>query len=74
VPTHGFAMHGFPPRAPPFRPPQTGDKMDGSVEVATATVIIPVVLFTLKKVFDIDRRLARVETKIEIFLNGKKNK
>jgi len=48
--------------------------MNGAMDMATATVLIPVVLFMLKKVFDIDKRLARVETKIEIFLNGKKNK
>lgn len=37
----------------------------------TNAVVIPVILFMLKKVFDIDKRLVRVETKLETFMNGK---
>ena len=44
--------------------------IDGEV-VVTTTVLTPLMLFILKKVFDIDKRLVKVETKIETFLNGK---
>jgi len=48
--------------------------MAGEIDLTVSGILLTFILFSIKKLFDIDKRLAKVETKMEIFLNGKRDK
>jgi len=59
-------------RNPPLvLPLLRGDIVNSGIDVITVAIISPIIIFILKKVFDIDHKVAKIETKLEILLNGK---